>query len=366
MGNPGDESVKPGDTGEAGSDPALSRELTVATPPPGSGARGPGAPSIEFGTTLDHFEILDLLGAGGFGEVYRARDTRLERMVAIKVLPDEFARDVDRRERFRREATAASALNHPNICTVHDLVEAAGRHLIVMELVEGRTLDEILSKGPLPPLQVVSISRQITAALEEAHRAGILHRDVKSGNIILTPRNEVKVLDFGLAKRLAPGPSGADPGSAPELTREGMALGTLTYMSPEQLLGKPVDARSDLFSLGVVMYEMLTGRVPFAGSTAVAVSDAILHKPPRPWGDVAAPERLKAAIVRLLEKDLARRYASGEDLEAELAAIEASLAPPSGERLSKKVVVFLAAATLCAAALGGWLWHRAVRAGRKR
>src|ERR1700693_1286569 len=333
----GDDSVKPGGTGEeAGQSSGLSRELTIATPLPGSGPRGPAAPSVGFGTTLDHFEIQELLGAGGFGEVYRRG--------AVKCLPDDFAQDVARRERFRREAMAASALNHPNICTVHDLVEAGGRHLIVMELVEGRTLHEVVSGGPLPPAQVVALARQIAAALSEAHRAGILHRDIKSGNIVLTPQGQVKVLDFGLAKRLAPGPAAGV--AAPELTREGMAGGTPTSMSAAQLLGKPLDARSDLFSLGVRMYEMLTGRLPFGGSTAVAIADAILHAPPRPVRDVAAPERLKAVILRLLEKDPAGRYASAEELKAELSEIEASLGPARGGRLSKKAVAILAMAGL--------------------
>ncbi|HEY6931617.1 MAG TPA: protein kinase [Thermoanaerobaculia bacterium] len=360
MSPPGDGSEKPPEGGGAGKESSgLSRELTVATPTPGSAPRNSGAPSLGFGTTLDHFEIGQLLGAGGFGEVYKARDIRLERMVAIKVLPQDFAQDADRRERFRREAMAASALNHPNICTVHDLIEANGRHLIVMELVEGRTLNDLTTKGPLPTPQILAIARQISAALGEAHKAGILHRDIKSGNIILTPRNEVKVLDFGLAKKLVS--SRLADTAAPELTREGMALGTLTCMSPEQLLGKTLDARSDLFSLGVVMYEMATGRLPFAGSTAVAIADAILHSPPRSLANAAIPERLKAAILRLLEKEPAKRFSNAQDLQTELSAIEASLAPARPARFSKAGVALLAVAGLVVVALGGWLWRRTAR-----
>jgi len=253
-----------------------SEELTAATPPGGAGQVSRPAPSVEIGATLGHFEILSLLGQGGFGEVYRARDTRLGRPVAVKLLADAFTRDAERLERFRREAMAASALNHPNICTVHDFVEAGGRHLIVMELVEGGTLHQALSEGPWPAAKVLPVALQIADALGEAHRAGILHRDIKSGNIVLTPRGQVKVLDFGLAKRLTPESPG-EP-TAERLTREGATLGTIAYMSPEQLLGRPLDRRSDLFSFGVVLFEMLAGRLPFEGSTAIATADAILQR----------------------------------------------------------------------------------------
>src|ERR1017187_3744913 len=180
-----DDSAKPGDARRAaGESSDLSRELTAFTPSPGAGSSGPRAASIARGTTLDHFEVLELLGAGGFGQVYRARDTRLGRMVAIKVLPEDFARDAERRERFRREAMAASALNHPNICTVYDLIEANEKSFIAMELVEGKTLHAVLANGPLPAGEAIAIGLQIADALAEAHRAGILHRDIKSANIV--------------------------------------------------------------------------------------------------------------------------------------------------------------------------------------
>ena len=185
--------------GSSGADDHLSADETVA-PSPGSPISRPTASGQLSGTVLDHFEILERIGAGGFGEVYRARDNHLGRVVAVKVLPDTLAGDAERRERFRREAIAASALNHPNICTVHQLVETGGRFLIVMELVEGKTLYAALKDGPLPLDKLLPIALQITEALGEAHRAGILHRDIKPGNIALTSRGQVKVLDFGLAK----------------------------------------------------------------------------------------------------------------------------------------------------------------------
>ncbi len=339
----------------------LSRKLTAATPASGTGSRGTHAASIAPGTALDHFEVLEFLGAGGFGEVYRARDSRLERMVAIKVLPEDFARDAERRERFRREAIAASALNHPNICTVYEFVEAKGRFLIVMELVEGKTLHAFLANGPLSAEAAVPIALQIADALAEAHRAGILHRDIKSGNIGLTERGQVKVFDFGLAKLFGLSPEKSEGVTVERLTAEGASLGTITHMSPEQLLGRAVDRRSDLFSFGVVLYEMVTGRLPFEGSTAVAVADAILHTRPRDFGDTPIPEKLKAVIRKLLEKEPDRRYAGAEEVCTELKTLEESLSPGRKAGLSRNTWIALAAAGLVAIAAAGWLWQRASR-----
>ena len=366
MGSLRDDSAKPGDARQAageGSD--LSRELTAFTPSPGAGSKGPHAASIARGTTLDHFEVLELLGAGGFGEVYRARDTRLERMVAIKVLPEDFARDAERRERFRREAIAASGLKHPNICTVHELVEANGRHLIVMELVEGKTLHALLAKGPLPVKEVLPIALQIADAIAAAHRAGILHRDIKSGNIALDGRGQVKVFDFGLAKLFGPAPERTEGPTEARLTGEGASLGTITHMSPEQLLGKVVDRRSDLFSFGVVLYEMVTGRLPFLGSTTVAVADAILHAEPRDFGESPVPEGLKAIIRKLLQKDPGRRFESAEQVLEALRALQAAIAPARG-RLSRNSRILIAAAAVAVVALGAWAWRSAERTRQAR
>ena len=331
-------------------------EEATAVSPASDGVRPAQPPSLAPGTKLAHFEVQEFLGRGGFGEVYRARDTHLGRMVALKVLRPEVATD-DLRERLRREAMAASALNHPGICTVYDLVEVDGRLLIVMELVQGRPLLDVISGGPLPPAEAVAIGVQITAALGEAHRAGILHRDVKSGNIMLTPQGQVKILDFGLAKRIV----APDDAHGTELTREGMAVGTLSYMSPEQLLAQKVDERSDLFSLGVVLYEMVAGRRPFQGGSAVATADAILHSPPAALASSAVPESLKSAIRRLLEKDPARRFVSAQELVAALQQVETNLARQERWLRARPAVALGAAAAVAVVLIGGWLWHRASR-----
>ncbi len=345
-----------------GSDERLSADATAApTPAPGSPAPAARVSGALSGAVVAQFELQERIGAGGFGEVYRARDTRLGRTVAVKVLPEALATDTERRERFRREAVAASALNHPNICTVHDLVEAGGRYLIVMELVEGKTLYAALKEGPLPLEKLLPVALQVTEALGEAHRAGILHRDVKPGNIALTPRGQVKVLDFGLAKLSGAGSEAAQGSTLDRLTEEGSIFGTLSYMSPEQLLGKPLDGRSDLFSLGVVLYEMATGRLPFDGSSTVATADAILHGEPRTFADRPLPEKLRPVVQKLLQKDPSKRHASSEELHGELLLLQESTGARKPAVLSRAARIGAAAAAVVLLALAGWYLYRSSR-----
>ncbi len=274
------------------------------------------------GRTVSHYRILARLGGGGMGVVYRAEDLRLGRQVALKFLPADLARDRHALDRFRREARSASALNHPHICTIHDIDEAEGEPFITMELLEGQTLRDRLQGRPLPTPEVVDLALQIADALETAHAKGIIHRDIKPANVFVTTRGAAKLLDFGLAKLAAKPPAASQaPTAAGEwMTGAGVALGTVGYMSPEQVRGEALDARTDLFSLGVVLYEMATGRAPFQGATAGAVLGDILYKAP------AAPVRLnpelptalERIVNKLLEKDRTLRYQSAANLGVDL------------------------------------------------
>ena len=276
---------------------------------------------MEQGTKLGHYRILEILGKGGMGEVYLAEDVRLGRRVAIKILPAEVAADAGRRARFDREAKVASALSHPNIAHIYDVGEEDGIHFIAMEYVEGSNLGELLAAGSLAEERVLDIAIQVAGALAEADAKGVIHRDIKPANIALTARGEVKVLDFGLAKVVAePGHSLDDPTVSLSPTADGAVLGTVRYMSPEQALGKEVDTRSDLFSLGTVLYEMVAARPPFAGPSAAATLDAIIHQPPEALArfNYGVSPELERIVRKCLEKDPENRYQSARDLVVDL------------------------------------------------
>jgi len=263
------------------------------------------------GRQVGAYQILSLLGAGGMGEVYRARDTKLDRTVALKLLPAEVAADEDRMRRFLREAKAASALNHPNVAHIYEIGEAEGMSFIVMEYVEGQTLAAKIHGRPLEPPQLVEIGMQAADALEEAHSKGITHRDIKPANIMVTPRGQVKVLDFGLAKIARPTDQAVESDiSTMTQTAPGVVMGTVPYMSPEQALGRGVDHRSDLFSLGVVLYEMGTGRLPFSGTSTSETVDRILHAQPEAMARFSSkvPADLERIVRKCLEKERERRY----------------------------------------------------------
>ena len=317
------------------------------------------------GRTLGHYEVLSKLGEGGMGEVYRARDTRLNRDVAVKVVPEAMSRDADRLRRLQSEAQLLASLNHPQIATIHGLEEADGRYGLVMELVEGDDLKQRLARGPIPIDEAISIARQITLALEAAHVRGIIHRDLKPANIKVRPDGGVKVLDFGLAKAVEPDAPARSPDDSPTITAAAMTvpgtvMGTAAYMSPEQARGYGTDKRSDIWAFGAVLYEMLTGRSAFPGPTVTDTLAAVLHRDPD-WQALpaATPPGLRLLLRRCLEKDPTRRLHDIADARIELDDVGSGARDSTSIAVARSparpVALAIAAIAIVAAGIAGWL-----------
>jgi Tol biopolymer transport system component/predicted Ser/Thr protein kinase len=317
------------------------------------------------GTTVQHYQVVGKLGEGGMGVVWKARDTRLDRFVALKFIPDDAAQDSSASARFVREARAASALNHPNICTIHDVGDSDGRQFIVMELIEGQTLALWVAAAPRDIESILDVGIQLSSALEAAHAQGIVHRDIKTSNVMITESGRVKILDFGLAKMMMPDVpadgSKAETAILPEqLTEAGQAVGTVNYMSPEQALGQSVDHRTDIFSLGAVLYELATGARAFPGSTVASIFDAILNRDPVDPASLndEIPEGFVQIIHKALEKDRELRYRSAADVETDLKRLQRDTTAPissgaaESPRSWPKWPVILAAVSVVAAL--GW------------